>query len=163
MPGFRKYAATVAVFATGLFLALVIAVFGVVALLADIEVIGNPHAGELAGPVATAAATAMVLGCLLAIALRVPEDRQRIAPLTALAIGVGAYLAWALFAAIAYFLGRGDPVGALIFFGGLVTGPFAPAAGIIAAVIALLFMLVLASRVADRGRPRWPWEEDDDE
>ena len=163
MTGFRKYAATVAVFATGLYLALLIAVFGVISLLADIEVIADPRAGELAGPIATAAATAVMIGCLLPIALRIPESRQRIAPLTALGIGVAAYLAWSLFAAFAYLFGRGDPVGALIFFGGLVKGPFAISAGIIAFVVALLFMVVLATRVGDRGRPRWPWEKWDDD
>jgi len=158
VPGFRKYAATVAVFAAVLFLALVIAVFGMVSLLAAVPVIGDPHAGELAGPVAVAAATLLQFGCLLAIALRVPEDRQRIAPLTAFAIAVGAYLAYAIFGAIAYFFAR-DAVGALIFLGGLLTGPFAFTLGIIAFVITLLFMLVLASRVGDRGRPLWPWEK----
>lgn len=163
MPAFRRYAATVAVFATGLFLALVIAVFGVISLLADVEVIADPRAGQLAGPVATAAATLLVLGCLLLIALRVPESRQRVAPLASLGIGVGVYLAWSLFAGIAFLFGRGDPVGALIFFGGLLMGPFAIAVGVIAFVIALLFTLVLASRVGDKGRPRWPWENEDDE
>jgi hypothetical protein len=163
MPGFRKYAATVAMFASGLYLALVIAVFGMISLLTGIEVIADPRAGQLAGPVATAAATLWVIGCLLLIALRIPEPRQRISPLAALGIGAGAYLAWALFAAIAFLFGRGDAVGALIFFGGLLRGPFAAASGIIAFVIALLFMLVLASRVADRGRPRWPWEKEEDE
>ena len=163
MPGFRKYAATVAIFASGLFLALLIAAFGVISLLSGTEVIADRRAGELAGPVAAAAATLLVIGCLLLIALRVPESRQRVAPLAAAGIGVGAYLAWALFAALAFLLGRGDPVGALIFFGGLLTGPFAICAGIIAFVVALLYTLVLASRVAERGRPRWPWERDEDE
>jgi len=162
MQGFRKYAATVAVFASGLYLALVIAVFGMISLLADIEVIADPRAGALTGPVATAAATLVVIGCLLLIALRIPESRQRISALAALGIGVGAYLAWALFAAIAFLFTSGDPVGALIFFGTLLTGPFAVASGIIAFVVALLYMLVLASRVADKGRPRWPWENDHD-
>ena len=50
----------------------------------------------------------------------------------------------------------------LIFLGGLMTGPFAIVVGVVAFVIAMLFMLVLASRVADRGRPKWPWERDDE-
>jgi hypothetical protein len=163
VPGFRKYAATVAVFAAGLYLAVVIAAFGVISLLAGVEVVADPRAGELAGPVATAAATAFVIGCLLLIALRVPASRQRVAPLTALGIGVGAYAAWALFAALAVLLGRGDAVGALILFARLLAGPFAIAVGIAAAIVALLYMLVLASRIGERGRPRWPWERDDDE
>lgn len=163
MPGFRKYAATVAVFATGLFLALTIAVFGVISLLADVEVIADPHAGELVGPVAIAAATALMIGCLLAIALRVPEERQRVAPLTALAIAVGAYLAYGFVAAIAYLFSGADGVAALIFLGAQLTGPFGIAVAAIAFVITMLFMLVLASRIAERGRPRWPWENHDDE
>jgi hypothetical protein len=163
VPNFRKYAATVAVFATGLYLALLIAVFGVVSLLAGVEVIGDARAGQWPGPVASAAATLLVLGCLLLIALRVPEARQRVAPLTALGVGVAAYLVWALFAGFSFLIGRGDPLGALIFFAGLLSGPFAITAGAIAFVIALLFMLVLASRVRDRGRPLWPWEKDDGE
>lgn len=161
MPGFRKYAATVAVFAAVLFAALIIALFGVISLLADVPVIGDPHAGELVGPIAVAAATLLLFGCLLAIALRIPEDRQRIAPLTAFGIGVGAYLAYSFLGAIAYFFGR-DALGALIFLGGVLTGPFAITVGIVAFVVTLLFMLVLASRVADRGRPKWPWEKDED-
>jgi len=162
VPRFRRYAAAVAAFATALFVALVIAVFGVVSLLTGEQVIGDPHAGELVGPVAVTAATLLVLGCLLLRALRIPEPRQRVAPLTALAIGVGAYFAYALVGAIAYLMGA-DPVGALTFFGGLLIGPYAPAVGAIAFVIALLYMLVLASRVADHGRPLWPWEKDDDD
>ncbi|GAA4160364.1 hypothetical protein GCM10022286_16260 [Gryllotalpicola daejeonensis] len=163
MPGFRRYAATVAIFASGLYLALLIAAFGVISLLTGLDVIADARAGELAGPVATGAATLFMIGCLLLIALRIPESRQRIAPLTAIGIGVGAYLVWPLFAAIAYLLGNGDPVGALLFFAQLLEGPFAITVGVAAFVIALLYMLVLASRIADRGRPRWPWERDDDE
>jgi hypothetical protein len=160
--GFRKYAATVAVFASALYAAVIIAMFGMISLLAAVPVIGDPHAGELVGPVAVAAAVLLLFGCLLAIALRIPADQQRIAPLTALGIGVGAYLAYCVLGAIAYFV-TGDALGALIFLGGLMTGPFAIALGIAAFVIAVLFMLVLASRVAERGRPKWPWENDDDE
>jgi hypothetical protein len=163
VPGFRKYAATVAVFATGLFLALIIAAFGMISLLAGVDVIADPHAGQLVGPVAVAGATALLIGCLLAIALRVPEERQRIAPLTALAIAVGAYLAYALVGAIAYFFAGADAVAALLFLGDQLTGPFGIAVAVIAFVITVLFMLVLASRIADRGRPRWPWENHDDE
>ena len=123
--------------------------------------IGDPHAGELVGPVAVAASTLFLFGCLLRRALRVPPRQQRIAPLTALAIGLGAYLLYAVAGAIAY-LATGDAVGTLIFFGGLLIRPFSVAVGVLAFVIALLFMLVLASRVAERGRPQWPWERDDD-
>lgn len=161
MPGFRKYAATVAVFAAVLYFALIIAAFGMISLLASLPVIGDPHAGELVGPVAVAASGLLLFGCLLGIALRIPEDRQRIAPLTALGIGLGAYAAYSFVGAIAYFVTH-DALGALIFLGGLMTGPFAIVVGIVALVIAMLYMLLLASRVGDRGRPKWPWEGDDE-
>ena len=159
-PGFRRYAATVAVFATALFVALVIAVFGVISLLENRPVIA--HAGELVGPVAVTAATLLVCGCLLLRALRIPESRQRIAPLTALAVGVAAYFAYALFGAGADLMGV-DPVDALTFLGVQLLSPFALAVGVIAFVITVLYMLVLASRLEQRGRPLWPWEKDDDE
>jgi hypothetical protein len=163
VPGFRRYAATVAVFATGLYLALVIAVFGVISLLAGIEVVADPRAGLLTGPIAAAAATLLVLAGLLAIALRIPEEQQRVGILRALAIGAGAYLAYAFFGALAVLFGRADPLAALFFLGTTLIGPFAVAAGLIAFLIAVFYMLVLASRVAERGRPKWPWEKHDDE
>ncbi len=163
MAGFRRYAATVAIFATVMFVALVVAVFGMISWLGGVDVVANPRAGVFVGPIAAAAATLLVLGCLLADALRVPQERQRISPLLALGVAVGAYLAFALLGAIAYLIGGGDAVGSLLFFGGLLIGPFAPAVGAIAFVITMLFLLVLASRVAERGRPEWPWEKDDDE
>jgi hypothetical protein len=161
VPAFRKYAATVAVFATVLHYALIIAIFGMISLLASLPVIADPNAGELVGPVAVAASGLLLFGCLLAIALRVPEERQRIAPLTALVIGLGASAAYPFIGAGAFFA-TGDAVSALIFLGDQLTGPFAIAVGIVAFVIAILYMLILASRVGDRGRPKWPWEKDEE-
>jgi DMSO/TMAO reductase YedYZ heme-binding membrane subunit len=138
----------------------VIAVFGVLSLLTGRPVIAG--AGELVGPAAVTAATLLLCGCLLLRALRVPESRQRVAPLTALAIGVAAYAVYAVFAAGADLMSV-DPLDALAFLGTQLIGPFALAVGIVAFVIALLYMLVLASRLEQRGRPLWPWEKDDDD
>ncbi|WP_022882696.1 DUF6121 family protein [Gryllotalpicola ginsengisoli] len=163
MTGFRRYASTVAFFATVLYFAFVIAVFGVTSLFAGIDVVDDPQAGLLAGPIAVAAATLLVFGCLLWIALRVPEQRQRVSPLAALGIAVGAYLAYALLGGIAVFVGAGDPVAGLLFLGTELTRPFAPTAGALGFLIALLYMLLLASRIRQRGRPEWPWEKHDDD
>jgi len=138
----------------------VIAVFGVVSLFTGLPVITG--AGELVGPVAVTAATLLLCGCLLLSALRVPESRQRVAPLTALAVGAAAYAAYALFAAAADLMSV-DPIDALAFLGRQLAGPFSIAVGVIAFVITVLYMLVLASRLEQRGRPLWPWEKDDDE
>ena len=40
-------------------------------------------------------------------------------------------------------------------------GPFAAAAGILSLIVVLLDMIVLSSRIDERGRPRWPWEKRD--
>jgi hypothetical protein len=40
-------------------------------------------------------------------------------------------------------------------------GPFAATTGILAFVVALLYSLVLASRLNEYGRPLWPWERPD--
>lgn len=134
--------------------------FGVISLLTGRPVIAD--ASELVGPVAVTAATLCVCGCLLLRALRTPESRQRVAPLTALAVGAVAYLAYAIFGAAADLMGV-DPVLALGFLGAQLLSPFALAVGVIAFVITALYMLVLASRFEQRGRPLWPWEKDDDE
>lgn len=162
MPEFRRYAATVAVFATILYGALLIAVFGVIALFANLEVIPSLF-GPLAGPVAAGASVVFVLAMLLELGLRIPDRQQSVRVLRALVIGFGAYVAYALVGGLASLIGSRDPILGLLFAADAVSSPFAISAGIIALVIALLYMLVLASHLRDRGRPRWPWEEDDDD
>ena len=61
----RAYAAVVAVFATFLYLALVVAAFGLISLATDTEVISDPSAGPLVGPVMTGAAVLTLFAFLL--------------------------------------------------------------------------------------------------
>jgi hypothetical protein len=163
MPDFRRYAAIMAVFATVLYVALIVAGFGILSLWLDRDVISDPNAGPIAGPVMIGVSVLIVFFSLLSIALRVPEEKQRVSPQAALLIAVGAYFFFAVAGGVILGAGRGDPFGFVVAFGGQLLSPFAAICGALAFIVVLLDMIVLASRIGDRGRPRWPWEKRDDE
>lgn len=162
MSEFRRYAAVVAAFAGALYLALLVAGFGMLSLLLNRDVIDDPDAGPIAGPVMAGVSVAIVFGCMLVIALRVPKDKQRVAPVTAFLVGLAAYFFFAVAGGVLLGAGRGDPLGFVLSLGTQLLSPFAFAAGALAFVVLLLYMIVIASQVGDRGRPRWPWEKHDD-
>jgi len=161
MREFRQYASVVAAFATVFYLALLVAGFGMLSLLLNRDVISDPHAGPVAGPVMTGVSVAIVLACLLSIALRVPKEKQRVSPQTALLVGFGAYFFFAVAGGVLLGAGRGDPFGFVVALGTQLLSPFALAAGVLAFAVVLIYMIVIASHVGDRGRPRWPWEKHD--
>ncbi|HEY8281701.1 MAG TPA: DUF6121 family protein [Leifsonia sp.] len=158
----RAYAALVAVFATLLYLALVVAAFGLISLATDTEVISDPSAGPLVGPVMTGAAVLTLFAFLLVIGTRVPGDRQRIAPGAALGVGLACYLVFVVAGGVAG--AAGDPSKLLhytLFAADQLGSWYAISVGIAAALVTLLYQLVLVGRFQQRGRPRWPWEHDD--
>ena len=159
----RTYAAAVAVFAAFLYLAIVIAAFGLLSLATDTEVIADPKAGPLVGPIMTGSATVLVLLCLIAIGTRVSADNQRIAPGIAIAVGVGAYFLYAAAGGIAGGVGDpSEPLHYVLFAFAQLGSWYAISAGLAAFLVTLLYQLVLVGRFRQRGRPRWPWEHDDD-
>ena len=158
----RAYAAVVAAFATFLYLAFVVAAFGLISLATDTEVISDPSAGPLVGPVMTGAAVLTLFAFLLSIGMRVPGDRQRVAPGVALGVGVACYVVFAVAGGVAG--AAGDPSKLLhyvLFAAGQLGSWYAIAVGIAAALVTLLYQLVLVGRFQQRGRPRWPWERDE--
>lgn len=159
MKDFRRYAIGVSVFATVLYLALLIATFGQISLYTNLEVIPEADAGFVVGPAMSGVATLVVLASLLWIAIRVPEKRQRVAPLGALGVGAMTYVAYILFGGIVYALGRGDFFQLALFVSRRLASPFSAATGLLAFLVTMVYMLVLASRVGERGTPRWPWEK----
>jgi hypothetical protein len=158
MSDFRRYAAVVAVFATVLYLALLIAVFGQISLYTNLEVIPEADAGFVVGPVMSGIATLIVLFALLSIGLRIPVEKQRVSVPGALGIGIAAYLGYTLLGGAIYAAGRGDPFGFILFVGRSFLSPFPAAVGLLAFLVTLAYMLVLASRVGEKGAPKWPWE-----
>ena len=159
----RNYATVVAFFAAFLYLAILIAAFGLISLYWNIEVIDVADAGPLVGPVMVGCATIAVLVSLIVRGRSVPADEQRIAPLTALLVGVIAYVVFVLSGGIAYAVGGGEPLGFLTFSFHMFASWFSLSTGIAAAVVAFVYQLVLVGRFQQKGRPRWPWERDDKE
>ena len=164
MPEERGYAALVAVFAAGLYLALLVAAFGMISLVTNTEVIADPAVGTLVGPAMTGAAVLTLLAFLLVRGTRVPAERQRVAPVAALGIGVACYAAYAAVGGVAGALGDpAQPLHSLLFAFTQLASVYAIVVGVAAFVVTLLYQLVLVGRFRQRGRPRWPWERDEDE
>ncbi|NEN04495.1 hypothetical protein G3T36_01285 [Diaminobutyricibacter tongyongensis] len=159
----RNYATVVAFFASFLYLAILVAAFGLISLYSNIEVIDVADAGPLVGPVMVGCATVAVLVSLVVRGRSVPADEQRIAPLAALLIGVIAYVVFVLSGGIAYAIGGDEPLGFLTFSFHMFASWFSLATGIAAAVVAFVYQLVLVGRFQQKGRPRWPWERDDED
>lgn len=156
---FRRYAATLTVFATVLYGALLIAALGVLSVLLERDVINDADAGPLAGPIACLVAAAVVFTTLLVRALRVPRHAHDIALGAVLLVGVGSYLGYAVAGGVVVAIA--DPYRFVPFVVEQLIGPFAAAAGILSAIVVLVDMVVLSSRIEERGRPRWPWEKHD--
>jgi hypothetical protein len=161
MRDYQRYAAVVAVFAAVLYAALLVAGFGLISLLADLEVIPVADAGPLVGPGMATAAVVLVFVLLLWLGLRASPRRQRVALGYAAGTGVAALLGFVVAGGALYVLGNGEPFSGLTFAAAVLRGPFAATTGILAFVVALLYSLVLASRLNEYGRPLWPWERPD--
>ncbi|MCY7287785.1 MAG: DUF6121 family protein [Cryobacterium sp.] len=158
MREYQKYATVVAIFAAVLYAALLVAAFGLISLLADTDVISDPNAGPLVGLVMTAAAVVLVFTLMLLLGLRTRPENQRVAVGYALATGFAALGVYVVVGAVLYTLGAGLPGDSIGFAASVLVGPFAVTTGILAFIITLLYSLVLASRMPERGGPKWPWE-----
>jgi hypothetical protein len=157
----RRYASTLAAFATFLYVALLACALGVLSLYLDLDVVDDPHAGVLAGPIMCAVAVLVVFFGLLVRALRVPAHEHDVAPGVALLLGLGAYVGYAVAGGAIVALSDGPDF--LPFVVQQLLEPFAVSAGILAVVVVLLDMIVLSARMDERGRPRWPWERHGDD
>ncbi len=158
MREFQKYATIVAVFATVLYLALVVAALGLISLATNQDVIAQTDAGPLVGPSMVGAAVVLVFVMLLILGVGGPAARERVAVGWAFLTGVGAFLIFILAGAVLFALATGELVQLLIFSAGQLPSPFAWATGILAVVVALVYSWILAARVGEHGRPLWPWE-----
>jgi hypothetical protein len=137
-----KEAVLTAVLSTVLYLACLICAWGFISLLGNTDVIADP-VGPLVGPVI--AGTASVL-LLLGVLAELHAGRPGLPWIGAIVTGLVVYLGAPLAGAIVVAFGRGDPVAGLLFFAARATGPYVPAAAILAFAVALLVPLVTASR-----------------
>lgn len=158
MRDYQRYATIVAVFATVLFLAAVVAAFGLISLATNLEVIPAPEAGPLLGPIMTVAAGIVVFVLLLLLGVRTKPELQRIVLGYSAGVGVAALAVFVLTGAILVAIDEGSLFGLLGFAAQLLSQPFAWALAILAFVIAVVYSWILAARMTERGRPLWPWE-----
>jgi hypothetical protein len=158
MRDYQKYASVLAVFATVLFAALVVAGFGMVSLATNLDVIADDAVGPLVGPTMTAMAILLVLVLQIVHGISTPPDKQRVAVGFAVGVGVAAYGLFLLTGAVLVAAGDGDIFGGVVFAGSLLASPFALTLGVLAAVVALVYSILLASHYGENGRPLWPWE-----
>ena len=158
MRDYQKYATVVAVFATVLFAALLVAAFGMVSLVTDLDVIADRSVGTLVGPTMAAAVVLFVLVMLLALGVNTPPEKQRVAVGFSLATGAGALVLYVLAGAVLVTAGSGDAVAGMLFAGAMIGTPFAVTVGVLAFVVTLTYSILLASHYGEHGRPLWPWE-----
>ena len=158
MRDYQKYATILAVFTTVLYLALVVAAFGLISLATNTDVVSQPDAGPLVGPVATGAAVLVVFILLLVLGVNTPPDSQRVRVGFAVAGGLAAVAALVVTGGLLYGVGVGELAGIFTFAGAMLLSPFALAAGILAFLVVLVYSWLLAAHVGEQGRPLWPWE-----
>ena len=158
MRDYQKYATIVAVFATVLFAALLVAAFGMISLVTNLDVIADRSVGPLVGPTMTVAVVLLVLVMLLVLGVNTPPEKQRVAVGFALATGAGAFVLYLLTGAFLVTVGSGDAVAGVLFAGALLGNPFAITVGVLAFVVTLTYSILLASHYGEHGRPLWPWE-----
>lgn len=165
---YQRYALVLALFACGLYAALIVASFGMLSLFLDRDVITDPQAGPLVGPIMVAAAVAAVLLVMLQTALgtgstgksrRTLEPMQTVPLLSVLLAAASAYLVYGVSGGIIVSIGSGDPLRAPLFAIAQLASPFAAAVAAWAAVIGLLYFVLLIWRAHGGQRPRWPWEK----
>ncbi|PZF57366.1 hypothetical protein DEJ23_07730 [Curtobacterium sp. MCSS17_008] len=128
-----------------LFIALVIAVTGFEALLADVEAIAQPDASPYLGP-------AMVVGAGVVVFLATASGVREGNPgVTALVAAAGTYLVMLGVGSVGYALTRGDGTELLVFPAGAALSPFVVGS----VVVALLCVVggISAARHQARAQP----------
>jgi hypothetical protein len=158
----RRYASIIAIFATVLFFALAICASGLISLFADRDVLTEKDAGPLVAPIMFATATVGLFVQLIAAATS--TRRRGVGVVAALVIAVIVFLAFNVSGAIIYVLGSGQPLSGILFLASNALGPYSIAVGLIAIVVALLYLVLMSYRESGGANrtPRWPWEDRDD-
>lgn len=155
----RRHAAQIALACGILYLALVVAAFGLLSLATNTEVVAERQIGDLVGPSMAASSVVVVTGLLL---LRRPRANDvGLDWGYSLLVGVAAALSYV---AAAFIFGISDQgVTEGVHFGWLtLLGGYDVLLGVLGFSVALLYSFIIARRYDERGRPRWTWEDDFD-
>ncbi|KFF59018.1 hypothetical protein JF66_14255 [Cryobacterium sp. MLB-32] len=161
MRDYQKYAITLAMFAAGLYVALIVAGLGIVSLVTDRDVIVDPQAGPLLGPMMVGVSAVYVTFRMVWSGIRTRPEHQRVMLGYSLLTGIAAAVLFVAAGALIYLFGNGDLAAATSFALGLVLGPFTALTGVFAFAVTLMYSWLLAAHVGSRGRPLWPWERPD--
>lgn len=161
----RLVSLALAAFASALYLALVIAAFGLISLATDTDVIDIPGQNLLLGPTMVGSALIVVAVRLAGVAarhVRLREIGGRIptVPLGGGALtGLAAFLVYIIVGGMLRSLAARDGEQLLLFPLHELLRPYAWALGALALLVHVLFAVVLAYTGDNPGRPRWPWEK----
>lgn len=132
--------------------ALLVAVWGGLALMLDRDPVASPGVPSSIAPLMLVGGLALLAVGLWRHAITLLRGRREPAWSSIIAVAAGIYLWWGLLGMLA-----GMTVAETWL------SPFAAALPVIWAAAALLFWAVLARRVyTDRPPPRWPWERDEE-
>ncbi|MEJ3404464.1 DUF6121 family protein [Rathayibacter sp. YIM 133350] len=162
MNAYQRYAVVVAAFATALYLALVVAAFGMLSLITDLEVISDRDAGAFVGPTMVGITVIGVALSMVMLGIRRPPAQQRIYIGLPILVGLGAYFVYLIVGAILAVVGEGDPFAFVLFLGGHLGDPFAISIGVLAIPVVIAYEATLVARGHGGSRPHWPWERDED-
>jgi hypothetical protein len=138
--------------------ALVIAVWGILSLLLDLDVIPQGDAGPLLGPIMVACAAIV----LLLLVLRVVRTGET-AGIAFFGTAAAVYLVLLFVGGVGYALIRAQLFWLIGYPLGAGTSPFLVAAALLAGIAALLARAIGGAEQRGTPRPRWPWENPSDE
>lgn len=158
--GIRGYAAGVAAFGVILHFALTVASFGLISLLANIDVIPQADAGVLLGPSMIVVGIGITWILWLVISRRVAPEEMRVSIGAAVGIGLAAFFAYVLFGATGYAIATGKLSNFAGFLAQQLMSPFAIVLGLLSLVLSILYLTMLSRRAHGSTRPEWPWEGD---
>ncbi len=149
--------AVLAALTAGAWVAVVIAVWGLLSLFLDADVIRERDAGPLLGPIMVAVAAV----ALLLLVLRIVRTDERPA-VAFFGTSAAVFLVLLIVGGFGYTLIRGQAFWLLGFPLEYAPSPFIVAAALLAGAGALIARSIGSQEKSGRGRPRWPWENPDD-
>lgn len=135
----------VAVMVTVLYGALLLAIDGVISLIADRDVVVESDAGPLVGPIMAFAALCVVFVSVLS-GLRPSPGRTRIPTVRAVITGLIVYILSPAVGAIVYIFGQQQLLTGVGFFVEYLLSPFVLASTILAIITILLLPLIAVAR-----------------
>ncbi|WP_166997635.1 hypothetical protein [Paramicrobacterium fandaimingii] len=152
-------------FAVALYLALVIACFGILSLLTDTDVI-DIDASLLLGPAMIGTTVVIVALRIVGAAVRLVHEREhgdlvlRVPIFGGLLTGVLALLGYVVIGGMLQAVGLRDPEVLVGFALHELLRPYSLALGALAMIVHIAFVVTIALGGDDPKRPLWPWEKD---